>query len=160
MRTRLSFAAITILFAATYVPAQTRAAKPPSAGSAKLPDACKLLTADEIKSITGAAAQPGKPGTNDCTWKDAKGEDRVYISVHESLDWHNVHDTMRGTGKLTPLTGVAEDAFFVSSRGSSAALYLLKGRHYVIFTITGPNASKADNEAAEKAFAPHVLSRL
>ena len=137
--------------------AQTHAA---GKGPAKEPSACNLLTLDEIKSITGAAAQPGKPGADDCTWKDSKGEDRVYISVHESLDWHNLHDTMRGTGKLTPLTGVAEDAFFVGSSGSSAALYLLKGKHYVIFTITAPNASKADNEAAEKTLAPHILGRL
>lgn len=159
----LKLASAALLFAALAprpTPAQTRAAKAPVKASTKTPQPCSLLTADEIKSITGAAAQPGRPGANDCTWKDAKGEDRVYISVHESLDWHNLHDTMRGTGKLTPLTGVAEDAFFVSSSGSSAALYLLKGKHYVIFTITGPNASKADNEAAEKALAPQILSRL
>lgn len=153
---RTTLALASILFAATCAPAQRKPAKDPSA--------CSLLTPDEIKAVISAPVQPGTPsagaGSGDCTWKSPKGEDRVYISLRSSDDWHNLHDTMRGTGRLTPLTGIAEDAFFVASTGSSAVLYLLKRRHEILLTVDGPGYSRAQNEGAEKALAPNILNRL
>jgi len=141
-----------ILFAATCAPAQRK--------PAKVPSPCSLLTPDEIKTVISAPVNPGIAGSGDCTWKSPKGEDRVYVSLRSSDDWHNLHDTMRGTGRLTPLTGIAEDAFFVASTGSSAVLYLLKRRHEILLTVDGPGYSRAQNEGAEKALAPNILNRL
>lgn len=155
MRSTLTIAAaLTALFTATYAPAQAK--KP----AAKAPDACKLLTTDEIKTSTETAVQPGTPGKDDCTWKDAKGQDRVYVSIRDGYEWKSMRDQMQVTGRLAPVTGIAEDAFYVSSTGSSAVLYVLKHRHAVLITVTGDNFSKAQNEGAEKTLAVQILSRL
>lgn len=122
---------------------------------------CSLLTPDQIKAVVNTPVSPGKPGATDCTWQDAKGQDRVYLSLKDAKDFHDLRSQMQAGGHMTPLTGVAEDAFYVTgSAGSSAALYLLKKRHLVLLTVTGPNFSRAENEAAEKALAASLLARL
>ena len=56
-------------------------------------DPCSLLTPDQIKAVLSVPVNPGQPGgtkdSPDCTWKDAKGEDRVYVSL-KSRDTFNV----------------------------------------------------------------------
>lgn len=125
---------------------------------------CGLLTPEEIKTVLSVAVLPGKPseseGAHDCTWKDAKGTDVVYLNIKEAKEWKSFRDSMQATGKLTPVTGVAEDAFFVASTGTSAAFYTLKKGHVVLLTVDGPGYSKADNEGAEKTLATRILSRL
>ena len=126
---------------------------------------CTLLTPDQVKAVVSTPVTPGTPGGSkdspDCTWKDAKGEDRVYVSF-KSRDTFNVtRAQMSNTGRLSSVTGVGEDAFFVASAaGSTAYLYAL-GKHYLLLlSVTIPNASKQDNEAAEKALATQILPKM
>lgn len=122
---------------------------------------CLLLKPDQIQAVVNTPVFPGKPGAADCTWQDTKGQDRVYLSLKDAKDFHDLRSQMQASGHMTPLTGVAEDAFYVTgSAGSSAALYLLKKRHLVLLTVTGPNFSRSENEAAEKALAASLLARL
>lgn len=137
------------------------AGTPVSAGtpaSAAVP--CGLLTPEQIKTVLGAPVQPGKPGENDCTWKDAGGHDRVYLSLKDAKDWKSFRDSMQATGRMTPVTGVAEDAFFVASSGTSAAFYTLKRGHVVLLTVDGLGFTRAQNEASEKTLAPQILQGL
>jgi hypothetical protein len=139
-----------VLVAPVFLHAQGKAATP-----------CALLTDAQIKAVLGAPTLAGKPGVNDCTWADAKGETRVYLSVKESgIEYKGFHDSMKATGKMVPVTGLAEDAFYMGSSGASAALYALKAKHLVLVTVDGVGFSRGDNEAAEKGLVLQVLPKL
>ena len=150
IRSSLTLAAATLLVAA----AHAQNAKP-----------CSLLTADQIKAVVNGPVNPGIPGGSkdspDCTWKDAKGEDRVYLSLKTRDNYNVVHAQMANSGRVTAVTGVGEDAFFVTSpAGSTAYFYALGKRHLLLLQVNIPNASRQDNEAAEKALATDVLPKL
>jgi hypothetical protein len=150
IRTTLSIAAAATLLMATAAHAQ---------------DPCSLLTPDQIKPVLSLPVNPGTPGgtkdSPDCTWKDAKGEDRVYVSLKARDTFNVTRAQMANTGRLASVTGVGEDAFFVTSpAGSTAYLYALGKHHLLLLQINIPNASRQDNEAAEKALASEILPKL
>ncbi|HVG27898.1 MAG TPA: hypothetical protein VM865_09860 [Acidobacteriaceae bacterium] len=158
-RTTLTLAAIlTAALASHAAPAQAPHASPKAA--AKEPAPCDLLTPDAIKTVIESPVQPGQPGAGDCTWHDAKGETRGYLSLKDAADFHSLRSQMQASGRLVPVTGLAGDAFFVSSTGSSAALYTLKAKRVLLLTVDGVGYSKAQNEAAEKSLAAQILARL
>jgi hypothetical protein len=141
----------------------TAAALLTAAAHAQAP--CGLLTAGQIKAVVGVPVNPGQPGgakdSPDCTWKDAKGEDRVYLSVQPRDHFNVTRAQMQNTGRLANVSGVGEDAFFVSSAaGSTAYLYTMGKHHLLLLTVNVPNASRQDNEAAEKALATEILPKL
>jgi hypothetical protein len=126
---------------------------------------CGLLTPDQIKAVVSEPVNPGTPGGSkdapDCTWKDAKGEDRVYISLKQRDTFNVTRAQMSNTGRLSSVTGVGEDAFFVSSSaGSTAYLYALGKHRLLLLEVNIPNASRQDNEAAEKAIANEILPKI
>jgi hypothetical protein len=127
---------------------------------------CALLTPTQIKTTILTPVANGKPGspsdgTIDCTWPDAKGETRVYLSLKEpGIEYKSFHDSMQSTGRLVPIAGLGGDAFYISSSGNSAALYVLKGKHLLLITVDGINFTKANNEAAEHTLATEVLPKL
>lgn len=125
---------------------------------------CSLLTADQIKAVVGVPVNAGEAGgtkeSPDCTWHDAKGETRVYVSLKTRDNYNVTKAQMQHTGKLAPVTGVGEDAFFVSSTGSTAYLYTLGRKHLLLLSASIPNASRQDNQAAEKALANEILPKL
>jgi hypothetical protein len=126
---------------------------------------CSLLTPDQIKAVVSEPVNPGTPGGSkdapDCTWKDAKGEDRVYISLKQRDTFNVTRAQMSNTGRLSSVTGVGEDAFFVSSSaGSTAYLYALGKHRLLLLQVNIPNASRQDNEAAEKAIANEILAKI
>ena len=150
IRTTLLIAAAATLFTAT-------------ASHAQAP--CSLLTPDQIKAVVSVPVNSGTPGgtkeSPDCTWKDAKGEDRVYVSLKARDTFNVTRAQMATTGRLTSVTGVGEDAFFVTSpAGSTAYLYALGKHHLLLLQANVPNASRQDNEAAEKALANEILPKL
>jgi|HubBroStandDraft_1064217.scaffolds.fasta_scaffold203436_1 hypothetical protein len=128
-------------------------------------DPCSLLTPDQIKAVVSTPVNPGTPGgtkdSPDCTWKDAKGEDRVYVSLKTRDNYNVVHAQMQASGRLVAVTGVGEDAFFVTSpAGSTSYLYALGKHHLLLLQINIPNASRQDNQAAEKGLATEILPKL
>ncbi len=133
--------------------------------SGKAATPCALLSDAQIKAVLGTPTLPGQPTNSpdksECTWKDAKGETRVYLSVKDAgIEYKAFRDQMQATGKMVPVTGLAEDAFYIASSGSSAALYALKAKHLILITVDGVGASKADNEGAEKALVSELLPKL
>jgi hypothetical protein len=133
---------------------------------AATPTPCALLTLAEIKPVLITPVLDGKPGspsdgTTDCTWADSKGETRVYLSLHEpGIAYKSFRDSMLATGRLVPLPGLGGDAFFISSAGNSAALYVLKGTHLLLVTVDGLNFTKPNNESAEQVLANEILPKL
>jgi hypothetical protein len=126
---------------------------------------CSVLTPDQIKAVVDVPVDPGQAGGTkdapDCTWKDAKGQDRVYLSLQPRDHFNVTRAQMQNTGRLSNVSGVGEDAFFVSSAaGSTVYLYTMGKHHLLLLTVNVPNASRQDNEAAEKALATQILPKL
>ena len=152
------FATAAILLTAIATPRPLRAQHP------ILP--CALLTPLQIKTILSTPVLSGKPGTpsdgtTDCTWPDSKGETRLYLSLKEpGIEYKSFRDAMQATGRLVPVSGLSADAFYISSAGNSAALYVLKGKHLLLITVEGVGYTKAQNESAEHTFATEILPEL
>jgi hypothetical protein len=131
--------------------------------TSKEPTPCSLITPDQIKTLIDTPVVLGKPGSadsHDCTWADSKGVTRVYVSLKDADGFKDLRTSMQATGRLLPITGLAEDAFFVSSVSSSTALYALKAKRLLLLTVDGAGFSKAQNQAAEKALAAQILAKL
>jgi hypothetical protein len=153
---RLATLAVAAVFFAALAPSHLQA-------QPHTPTPCTLLTPDQIKTLLGTPVLPGQPGaagSPDCTWPDAKGQTRVYLSLKDATDFKDFRASMQATGRMAPVTGLAEDAFFVSSANSSTALYALKAKHLLLLTVDGVAFSKAQNQAAEKALATQILAKL
>jgi hypothetical protein len=132
-----------------------------AAPPAHTPAPCTLITDAQIKDALGTPVLPGKPGDQECKWLDAKGETRIYISVKDdSPDFKTTRDAMQASGRLVPVTGLAGDAFFIGSAGTSAAFYALKDHHVLLLTVDGVGFTRAQNEAAEKTLATQILPKL
>ena len=130
------------------------------------PTPCALLTPLQIKTVLLTPVLAGKPGTpsdgtTDCTWTDAKGETRVYLSLKDpGIDYKSFRDSMLRTGRLVPVSGLSGDAFYISSAGNSAALYALKNKHLLLVTVDGPDFTKTQNESAEQTLVTAILPKL
>jgi hypothetical protein len=127
---------------------------------------CALLSPLQIKTVLDTPVLDGKPGapsdgTTDCTWPDSKGETRVYLSLKEpGIEYKSFRDSMLATGRLVPVSGLSGDAFYISSAGTTSALYVLKGKHLMLITVDGVGYTKAQNEVAERALATEILPKL
>jgi hypothetical protein len=152
----LSFAALLLSAVGTSRPAF---ALPPAAP-------CSLLTTTQIKAALEAPVINGKPGAaadevGNCTWADPQGVTRVFLSLKQpGIEYKSFRDSMQATGRLVPVTGLSADAFYIAGTGSSAALYVLKGKTLLLITVDGAAFSKAQNEGAERGLASQVLPKL
>ena len=147
-------ACLTLAAAATLLPAAAYAQAP-----------CSLLTPDQIKAVLNAPVEPGQPGvakdSNECTWSDARGEDRLYIALGPRTKFQTTRAQIeKAGGHPTSVTGVGEDAFFVSSGDSSSALYVLTKNHLLLLTVNGPSATQEQNQTFEKTLATQILPQL
>jgi hypothetical protein len=132
--------------------------------TARAQDPCSLLTPDQIKAVLNSPVEPGQPGvakdSNECTWSDAQGEDRVYIALRPGTDFRTFRTKIeKSGGHPSPVTGLGEDAFLVSDE-SSSALYVLSKNHLLLLTVNSPDATPEKNQAAEKALATQILPKL
>ncbi len=138
-------------------------------------DPCSLLTPDQIKAVLNSPVEPGQPGvakdSNECTWSDANGADRLYIALRPAAEFRTIRSNIeKAGGHTTPVTGLGQDAFFVSPDESSAALYILTKTHLVLLTVTLPDApqptgsqpttTQQTTQAAEKTLATQILPKL
>jgi hypothetical protein len=154
----LTLSAAAIVFTAI-VAARPLHAEPPT-------PPCALLTPVQIKAVLSTPVLDGKPGTpsdgtTDCTWPDSKGETRLYLSLKEpGIEYKSFRDSMLATGRLVPVSGLSADAFYIASAGNSAALYVLKGKHLLLITVSGIGVTRAQNESTERTFATQILPKL
>jgi hypothetical protein len=154
----LTLSAAAIVFTTISAPRALRA-QPPA-------PPCALLSPFQIKTVLTTAVLDGKPGTPsdgtvDCTWPDSKGETRVYLSLKDpGIEYKSFRDSMLATGRLVPVPGLSADAFYISSPGTSAALYVLKGKHLLLITVDGVGFTKVQNESTERSLAIEILPKL
>lgn len=129
-------------------------------------DPCALLTPDQIKSVLNSPVEPGQPGvakdSNECVWSDARGVDRVTIALRPGAEFRNILTKIeKAGGHPISVTGIGDDAFFVSSEdASSSALYVLAKNHFLLLAVYGSDASQQDIQAAEKALAAQIIPKL
>lgn len=145
---------LTLAAAATLIPIAAHAQDP-----------CSLLTPDQIKAVLNSPVEPGQPGaakdSNECTWSDARGVDRVYLGLRPGADFQTTRAKMAKNGvHTTAVSGVGEDAFSVCSDSSSCALYALAKNHFLLLTVYASDDGPQDVQAAEKALANQILPRL
>lgn len=128
-------------------------------------EACGLLSVEQIKGVVKSGVEAGQAGvangSNECTWSDARGEDRVYVALRPGGDFRTFRAQIeKGGGRTTAVAGVGEEAFFVSPDESSSALYVLAKNHLLVLTVTLPEGTQQANPAAEKALAGMVIGKL
>jgi hypothetical protein len=120
---------------------------------------CTLFTPDPIEAVLNSPVEPGQPGvakgSDECTWSDAQGEDRVYIALRPAADFRTTRTNLEKSGvHPTPVTGLGDDAFFVSPDDSSSALYVLTKTPLLLLTVTLPNATQEQNQTFEQTLPP------
>ena len=107
-----------LLGAVAFGAAATKASSP-------APDACSLLTVDEIKSVVGSSTmvRKGRPrsgGTEkgtQCSFGVASGSLAIALEWRTPQEHEEFKKTLREVGeRLEPVTGIGDDAFFMGER--------------------------------------------
>jgi hypothetical protein len=97
------------------------------------PDACTLLTEDQVSAAIETKSQPGqhagKSSTKSCIWSDDPnhGVDhrRVTLSI-TSLTGFNVGKTVK-QATAEPVSGLGDDAYYMIYTGDAPTLVVRKG---------------------------------
>ncbi|GID27434.1 DUF3558 family protein [Paractinoplanes brasiliensis] len=151
-------AATTATATAKPVPAGTKPTADTGFGSVKdsgdIPDVCKLLSEQEVTSLTGReitqidedGAEPGEPSRY-CQWQQEGGQLAVFLSRTTAEDF----DVM--IAEASPVDGVGEDAFLLAGH-----LYVLYGT--VQLDIYSRGASDDQNLADAKKVAKVLIPRV
>ena len=162
--------AATLLAAFTLLPGLL-ASHPFSARTAADPDACTLLTEDQVSAAIEAKSQPGQHGgktsTKTCIWSDDPnhGVDhrRVTLSI-TALAGFNVGKTVPRT-TAEPVAGLGDDAYYmIYASGDAPTLVVRKGDS--AFNIRLLNGLKtkaipaAELKARELALAKAAVTKL
>ena len=147
MRMHVLTARAALLLVALGLPLTARAAKDP----------CKLLTPAEISGVLGGAFGAGAPiGTTGCSWTNEKPHMIVTVSLWPPTEWDRIKANPLG-GKITPVSGLGEDAFYASIAQYSV-LYVKKGGTVYLFKVYGVK-DETKQMSAEKTFALDALPR-
>lgn len=122
---------------------------------ARAADTCNLLTTAEISAVTADPVTTTTPGPSNCVWSGQAS--RVYLTIRDGSGWAQAKSMMMGTSKASAVSGVGDDAFFMTGGGF---LYALKGGHYIILRVNVPKFSADQNQAAMKSLAGNAVGRL
>jgi hypothetical protein len=123
--------------------------------AARAADTCGLLTAAEVAAATGEPVTTTTPGPSNCFWS---GKDsRVYVTIRDGSGWAKGKSMMMGSGNASAVSGLGDDAFFMTGNGF---LYVLKGSHFIIVRVNVNKFSADQNQAAMKTLAGHAVTRM
>jgi hypothetical protein len=139
-------------------------------------DACALLTVSQVSSALGASVGPGQPvmpnNATTCTWVEqgvAAGTERnVTVSLMTAKSFENGKTPMPGITK-TPVSGIADDAYFIEPHGMTVGLSVRKGdacfqvraRSNPKWFRTGKTPeSEQKDQGADRALALEILKKL
>ncbi|MGH9590822.1 MAG: hypothetical protein ACRD25_10515 [Terracidiphilus sp.] len=124
--------------------------------------ACTLLTAAQVSAVAGGAMQQasGLTSATGCSWGGGSGAARrnVSLSIRPSAEY----DTVKGRlgSMIVPVSALGDGAFFFPTRHNNAILYLLKGPHVYMLSVSVGANSQQQNEDAEKTLAAQMLPKL
>jgi len=134
------------LFASSFQ-ASFAANRPVAARAPADPDACALLTEQQVNAAIEIKTLPGKhlvpTNTKECIWsEDAKPstEHRRVTLTMNTLTSFNLGKSSNGL-KTEPVSGVGDEAYYIVFRADSPMLVVRKGGS--AFTVRVLNGSKA-----------------
>lgn len=129
------------------------------------PDACSLLTAQQIKGAMGVdMGTPRSIGTRACQWRQPvkTGSPGAIVDV-TLLDQNGyaMGKKAAGTFTLTPVNGVGDDAYYSeSTNGKLTSLRVRKGSAAFAVHVWGGEMPAAEAKPKELALAKLIVAKL
>jgi hypothetical protein len=135
-------------------------------------DACSLLTQARVSSVLGVSVGAGQPisptNPRTCGWSQPNDANhtgkRVVFDVFGPIGkltpmdrFTNGKTPIKGITK-TPVSGIGDDAYFITTPGLGTGLNVKKGNS--VFQIRVYGFSQDQIEAMEKALAQDALAKL
>ena len=159
-------------YAISVVVLMVGAAAAPTAGASSATDACSLLTQAQLSAALAVPMDAGKyvtPGfLKTCTWAPSNGPTpgvkffTLYLQSVEGFEGGKSLGQMgqgNGAAVVTPLSGVGDDAYYLSFGSNITSLMVKKGAGAFKLTLYGATApDKA--MAMEKTLALLVAPQL
>jgi len=148
-----------LTFCLCSIPAQIAgAAAPPG-------DACSLFTASQISRVLGVAVTEGQHPISSslllCSWAPAGGphlgSKKLTVSLMTERAFEVGKTPVQGVAK-TPVSGVGDDAYYVTAGGRGTGLSVKRGGTYVQIHVGGFPTEK--QKELEKALARQMLTTL
>jgi hypothetical protein len=128
--------------------------------AADAPDACSLLSTQDVAAALGAEVDAGANiGPGGCRWNGRGNRPatlRINFSKARSFD---IGKTPLPGYTKTPESGIGDDAYSVVG-GGVVTLSVKKGAAFVIVFVEVPNASTEQTKAVEKKVALKLLEKL
>ena len=135
-------------------------------------DACALLTQAQVSAVLGASVGPGQPmmpgNHSTCSWSEpgaSKGNGkRVALDVFGPIGGLSPADRFNNAKKpvqsitKTPVTGVGDDAYFITTPGLGTGLNVRKGSSVFQLRVNGFPPDQI--QTIEKVLAKDVLAKL
>jgi len=139
---------------------------PTKVSAATHDDACALLTNNQVSAAIGVVVQSGKPmGVRMCQWEQSGAKaTRVSLTVFGQMgslspvDRFNNSKAAIGGITKTPVTGVGDDAVFISTMG--VALNVRSGSSAFQVRVNGPGLMPEQIKQMEIAVAKQVIPNL
>lgn len=136
-----------------------------AAASEPLPDACALLTQAQVSAALGVPAGAGQylvaKSTAVCGWNEAGKPDpsrkRVALATETAKSFGYEKVPMKGILK-TPLSGVGDDALYMTTPGFGTGLSVKKGEF--AFNVRVYGFPEDQVKAKERALALEILAKL
>ena len=128
-------------------------------------DACALLTRDEVSAALGVTVEAGKRlvATNpvSCVWAPAGGP--TIVGKKLVLTLMTEHSFEVGKTPVphiakTPVSGIGDDAYYVTAGGLGTALSVRKGTSF--FQVKVGGFTEEAEKTIEKKLAQAVLTRV
>jgi hypothetical protein len=137
------------------------------------PDACSLLTQAQISAALGVSMGAGEhagPVTQTCTWYEPGGSaskpsaKKVMLDVFGQMGsltpadrFNNGKTPIKGITK-TPVNGIGDGAYFITTPGIGTALNVKKGSSAFQVRVSGFSSDQI--QPMEKAIAQNIVARL
>ncbi len=121
-------------------------------------DACGYLTAAQVTAAMGTPVNAGTPGPKNCVWHVTKGDGNLYLTLRDGATYDTFKSQVQALGHMTPVTGLGDDAFFLSGSKDSAPLYVHKGSLVYLIMARVAGHTLDQNQATEKAVAAQILA--
>jgi hypothetical protein len=120
---------------------------------------CKLLTPSQVGSALGGSFGGGQPiSTTGCSWTSETPHVIVTVSLWPPTEWERVKASPLPGTKITPASGLGDDAFCVTLSPYSV-LYVKKGKTVFLFKVYGVK-DQTKQMSAEKTLALDALATL
>ncbi|HLW48959.1 MAG TPA: hypothetical protein VKW09_14495 [bacterium] len=136
-----------------------------SAGGTPTGDACSLLTQAQVSAALGVSMAPGQrylPSLPQvCAWSEPVPPhiQRVVVTISNTVTFASEKTPTPGVTK-TPVSGIGDDAYYVTAGGLGTDLHVKKGSFAFKISVGGPGFSVDQIKVMEKTLAQDVLAKV